>query len=826
MATVAKSIIYAWPSLLTSSTQPGSGVTDFASASFGSKTLYFPETSSRVFKSVYAETSFHDSASVTGGTMGKITVELKISGSANNSLYQSIYTNAGDSTGENMSFVGGPFNFTNFFNTYVPSTSSSINIEAVVYTQDDTGVSLAMLNPTFKLYCTYEHDDINTTYIKTVIIPLESPVSNISSTFPGIIGTQQIPRLANSRSLDTSQVQNDSIIASNSGSLRFALFNGSYNITTAGRYRITGSTGYTSIPPTYISASFYVTPSRVLIYSASTTAPVLNYDQYIDITPDLVPTTIRYEYYADGSFQTVNAVMFLSQSNFFPSFLPESNINIRDYFIEIEGNETYGSSTDIQITGSITSSFSNLQNRFFPLKRALTSETYDRLIWSIPTSSLPNVSQSHNFGLKSNVSCFYHIPVNLYITYEYNKTNTTQVNNTVLLGWNLNSPLNYNNALVPTNVSTNVELTTFTIPENNPVLQQSALRIQWSDVDYQSGLNLKINEQFSSTQYTEGTAGVNCGMRSLQHRFDVSASNTSASTANVILRKGLNYLTSSFYAWKNNSSAPTTTISNVNGYYIINYKSDIHPTKGVDGCSRFYYFINNQLSTSDVSSATFTSTDFSYNLSNSSSLYVVDSLNSYMSFERNSTTLLDLGIQYTGSEAPQTPNNTDTNPKKSTYKNVIVTDNEAGSFITTYSTQNIFKNYKTSPNPILMDPFVVRKYVSLFNQPSTTQVTTMFGTTSTLVAHSYTFDFTGSIYNYTGNGSGIPVTIYQSGSTQSILQLTSSVGGKFSGTWFDDTVPIFASIDFGDKFGKSKLSIVTGSFDVYLTPFEYGYSNI
>jgi hypothetical protein len=818
MATVAKSIIYAWPSPLTSSTQPGTGASDFASASFGSKTLYFPETSSRVFKSVYAEISYHDSATATGGSMSRISVELRISGSANNSLYQSVYSTAGDSTGENMSFVGGPFNFTSFFNTYVPSNSSSIDIQAVSYTQDDTGASTVMLNPTFKLYCTYEHDDIDTTYIKTVIIPLESPTSNISTTFPGIIGTQQIPRLIATSSVDTSVVSS-ALFSSVEGN-----FTSSYTVTKSGRYRVAASTGFIDVDPTFVNVKVFNSSSNELLINSTGTTDV-SFDQYVFISASSIPTKFRFEAGGNNGYDGGSYSIFQSQSINL-GFLQESNINIRDYFIEIEGNETYASSTDIQLTGSITSSFSNLQNRFFSIERALNSETYDRLIWSVPTSSLPNVSQSHNFGLRSNVTCFYHIPVNLYVTYEYNKTNTTQVNNTILLGWNLNSPLNYNNAAVGSLNSTNVELTSFTIPENNPILQQSALRIQWSDVDFQTILLAKINEQASSTQYTEGSAGVNCGMRSLQHRFDVSASNANANTANVVLRKGLNYLTSSFYVNKNNSSNPTTTISNVNGYYILNYKSDVHPTKGVDGCSRFYYFANKELSTSDVSSATFTSTDFNYNLSNSSSLYVVDSLNSYMSFERNSTTLLDLGIQYTGSEAPQTPNNTITNPKKSTYKNVIASDPEAGSFITTYSTQNIFKNYKTSPNPILMDPFVVRKYVSLFNQPSTTQVFTMFGTTSTLVAHSYTFDFTGSIYNYTGDGSGIPVTIYQSGSTQAILQLTSSIGGKFSGTWFDDTVPIFASIDFGDKFGKSKLSIVTGLFDVYLTPFEYGYSNI
>jgi hypothetical protein len=283
----------------------------------------------------------------------------------------------------------------------------------------------------------------------------------------------------------------------------------------------------------------------------------------------------------------------------------------------------------------------------------------------------------------------------------------------------------------------------------------------------------------------------------------------------------VNYLTSSF-----TPRAAGTLLSNLNGYYIINYKADTHPTKGVDGCSRYYYFINSELSISDVTSPEYSVSRFNYNLSNSSSLYTVDSLYNYMSFERNTATIIDLGVQYTGSEAPKYSSEYEFYPKISTYRNTIVTDAEVGSFITTFSTRNIFKNYKSSPNPFLIDSFTPRNYVSTYNSATTAAQTSTFGSTSVLVAHSYTFDFTGSIYNYNGDGSGIPVTIYQSGSTESILQLTSSVGGKFSGTWFDDSTPIFASIDYGDKFGKSKLAIVTGSFDVYLTPFEYGYSNI
>lgn len=697
MATTGKSIIYAWPSPLTSSTQPG--ISTFATSSFGSKILYFPETSSRVFKSVYAEISFHDN-NTSAGRMGQIKVELKISGSNDKSVYSSlIYTNF-TTTGENYSFVGGPFNFTNFFNTYVPSNSSSIDIEAFSYINDTSG--FIMQNPTFKLYCTYEHDDIDTTYIKTAIIPLESPLTGLSTVAPGIIGNQQIPRL---------------------------------------------------------------------ITSAS-----------------------------------------------FPGFLPESNVNIRDYFIEIEGNEIGGSTTDIQITGSITSSFSNLQNRFNFIERALGSDTYDRLIWSIPTSSLPDVSQSHDFGLRTNITAnnaFRHVPINLYVTYEYDKTTTTQVNNTILLGWNLNAPLDLGN--VPFNAGANVALNKFIIPENNPVLQQSALRVQWADTSTITTAAVRVGSQPSTTTYTDG-GGVICGMKSLQHRFDISASNTFASQSGAVLQKGVNFITSSFFVL--NDTIPTT---NTNGYFIINYKADTHPTKGVDGCSRFYYFNNSEFRRNTIDSPTYTSSIFNYNLSNSSSLYIVDNLYNYISYERNASNLLNLGIQYTGSEASPI---LAVYPKETIWKDVITSDPEVGSFITTFSTQNIFRNYQASPKSYLMDPFVSRNYVNLYDSPTTTIQYSIYGTTNVLVAHSYTFDFTGSIYNYTGDGSGIPVTIYQSGSTEAILQLISTSEGKFSGTWFDDLTPIFASIDYGDKFGKSKQSIVTGSFDVYLTPFEYGYSNI
>ena len=117
MSTVAKSIIYAWPN---APTAPGN------TASFGSKTLYFPETSSRVFKSVYTEISYHDSQSSGVNTLSTLAAQLKLSGSNTSSLLTFGPYNAlvGGSTGEAISFVGGPFDFTNFF----PISSATLRV--------------------------------------------------------------------------------------------------------------------------------------------------------------------------------------------------------------------------------------------------------------------------------------------------------------------------------------------------------------------------------------------------------------------------------------------------------------------------------------------------------------------------------------------------------------------------------------------------------------------------------------------------------------------------------------------------------------------------
>ncbi len=805
MAIVAKSIIYAWPSVTQSSPNGSSGGI-FTVASFGNKTLYFPEVSSRVFKSVYAEVSFHDNIVFnTDGGLQSLKLDLTINGTGISSSIT--WTPNIGTSGENLSFVGGPFDFTTFFNTNVPSNLSSVGIIASLSYLASAGTTTLMQNASFKLYCTYEHDDADTTYIKTVIIPLESPIAGLATTAPGTLGNQQIPRLLDYSFIDTTQLEDLDLTTIPYGNKLSDI-----TLTQSGDYRVRIQVN-TLEPPT--SATVRVNSNNRLLASGGPTSNLNIIDAIVTILPSEVPTKLIFRYENNGSNFSARAITNLNFPALAPGFLPESNVNIRDYFIEIEGNEAYGGSTDISLIASIDT---NPSFNFGSLERSQNSDTYDRLIWNIPIGSLPDTSQPHNFELRSNVAnTFRHVPINLYVTYEYNKTTTTKVNNTIILPWTLATPLTPNGTTFAQNSST--ASTLLHIFEPNPLLRQSALRINWNANNLLTTAFVRINSQVADTSYTDGGSAF-CGMNSLQHRFDTGAANPNANTANVVLTRGLNYLLSSFY-----TDGGATIATNINGYYIINYKSDVHPTKGVDGCVRSYFFSNDPISSrTAVITPTYTFKSFFYNLSNSSSLYVIDNAYIINTFNANAQVRFDAGIDYANNEVG---NIAGIYPSLNLYKNNILTDAELGTTITTITGQPFIKNYTNQPfKDGLYNNFINRDYRFYWESPGGTSYTGRYGTSNILIANSYTISISGQIYNYTGNGSGITVDIYNQNTEQLLLQITSSVGGVFSGTIFDDGSLVFASVTTGETYGRSKAINPTGSLDVYLIPFEYGYSSM
>ena len=107
-------------------------------------------------------------------------------------------TNTGDirHTGENLAVGLGPVDFTSYFQANF-SSGSSQTCTLELYTDQSSGTTLGNSNVTAELILTYDYDDAAATQIKTVYIPLESPLASIGTTLAEI-GTNQIPQLTGS----------------------------------------------------------------------------------------------------------------------------------------------------------------------------------------------------------------------------------------------------------------------------------------------------------------------------------------------------------------------------------------------------------------------------------------------------------------------------------------------------------------------------------------------------------------------------------------------------------------------------------------------------
>lgn len=108
----------------------------------------------------------------------------------------------------------------------------------------------------------------------------------------------------------------------------------------------------------------------------------------------------------------------------------------------------------------------------------------------------------------------------------------------------------------------------------------------------------------------------------------------------------------------------------------------------------------------------------------------------------------------------------------------------------------------------LLDPKNSRFYklnASAFNVLDTDKVTPAF--MSVVTYHGITFTATGNIKNYTGNGSGVTVTVHRSDTGEKIATTTTAVGGGYTiSDIFDSTVQHFSEArQDGTHLGRSDL---------------------
>lgn len=169
MATRAKTIQFATDTYT-------SVMTDATVTNLAQFTVYIPETVT-AFRSVTVDVNFMDVITATGGTIDTHTVGLQLGAAGYSTITE---TDNITHSGENISGVVGPFDFTSYFTTNWTGTSMTCDIQTMF--DQNTGTTLGMNNVNAVITITYEYDDdptTNATQIKTVWIPMESLVGTL-----------------------------------------------------------------------------------------------------------------------------------------------------------------------------------------------------------------------------------------------------------------------------------------------------------------------------------------------------------------------------------------------------------------------------------------------------------------------------------------------------------------------------------------------------------------------------------------------------------------------------------------------------------------------
>jgi hypothetical protein len=168
MATRLKTVQYAFPVL--------ASATNNTLTNFTQITVHLPESGTKTIRKAWLEVSMDDIITATGGTVTTSTIELRLGAAGYTSTTNA---NSKANTGENISWQ-----FTRDFTSHFTTnwTGTSMTCDARLQINQSTGTTLGMVNVCAMLNVTYEYDDTSTTQLKTVLIPLNAPVTTLPTT--------------------------------------------------------------------------------------------------------------------------------------------------------------------------------------------------------------------------------------------------------------------------------------------------------------------------------------------------------------------------------------------------------------------------------------------------------------------------------------------------------------------------------------------------------------------------------------------------------------------------------------------------------------------
>jgi hypothetical protein len=440
--------------------------------------------------------------------------------------------------------------------------------------------------------------------------------------------------------------------------------------------------------------------------------------------------------------------------------LPEANVTVRHMSINIFGEEDWNSQPDgINMLARIDSGSASYIWEYRAYTNCPIHAIYD--VTSMSTTSAHDLQIQSSSGALAKM--YSNIGGWLTVTYEFNPDATTRVLNSLILPFKTEH-------LITSTTSSEAMLTAhdFYIPEPGTItLKQSAIVFQVLESYYDFSISCGSQTPILwSGYYNESNIA---GQTTIIQRTDAGGA---AGTAGITLSGGENTAIIEIY------TNATHTSGYWRAYSILNYESD-KADAGVGAHSHSVFYIISPQAENDWDGPRVYTTSIDITEAN---YLMIGGMITYKSQASSAVeSKIDMLIEYNSGEG-----NNDgwavlyqgTDLSQYTENKLI---NISG------STEGIFAPYPSHPDSNLMDIEESRRWrFDVYR--------ICYGTISAWITYSSaTYSISGSIFGYTGDGSGISVKLHRASDDKHILTATTSAGGGYSATWYDGNDNVYAA---------------------------------
>lgn len=468
------------------------------------------------------------------------------------------------------------------------------------------------------------------------------------------------------------------------------------------------------------------------------------------------------------------------------TFFGENSIVYRDRFVVMEGATASNATTDFQIGMQLDAAAEVLTGN---IEGGLNSNNYVRF-WIDESGMATNAT--HTLKQRATVTQrVAHPLVYLSVTYEYNEDNTTAPSHSIIVALEGTDGIIGGTAAG----SSSRFQAKFYIEEPGTItLKQSGLVISYVCSANVAGLNILAGGQ-ATRVYTGSSGSVTVSSYRMGHRIDSGAVNG----AGITLARGENTITVDVYR-TSTTVGTMPTISEM--FLVLNYTSS---SKHADGLG-----VHNHTTLwaghADWQSA---NTYFSSVWSN---LPDIPETNYYV----NAVSLWgwvinNVAAQMVCFDLEELTGEGFGDGSRTVLRMMIETDAEIGPYLFHKAITEYLDRYPTDPDTRRMALETSRSII--VSSGGTIRVWAGMYVTY----HSITFTVSGTVRGYSGDGSGITVTLHREDTGEKVDSTTTAAGGTFSITVYDDTKTLFCQAQQdATHVGRSANGTAGAGFDIEL----------